>query len=90
MKLASKTPEHGAGDVYRRLAGRVGSAKVVTATARDSRVFFYNAMRFGTLYEDAGEDLYDRRYLERVLKQLPRRYGEFGFSLKEVKTQNVS
>ena len=53
-------------------------------------MFFYNAMRFGTLYVDAGEDLYDRRYLERVLKQLPRRYGEFGFSLQEVKTQNVS
>ena len=53
-------------------------------------MFFYNAMRFGTLYVDAGEDLYDRRYLERVLKQLPRRYGEFGFSLREVKTQNVS
>jgi hypothetical protein len=31
---------------------------------------------------DPGEDLYERRYRERVLKQLHRRAAEFGFTLQ--------
>lgn len=45
-------------------------------------VLFCNAMSFDTPHEDADEDLYDRRYRERVLTQLPRFAAEFGFSLQ--------
>ena len=78
------------GAFYRRLAARVGKAKAVTATARKIAVLFYNAMRFGTPYKDPGEDLYERRYRERVVKQLHRRAAEFGFTLQEAPTQSVS
>jgi hypothetical protein len=44
------------GAFYRRLAARIGNAKAVTATARKIAVLFYNAMRFGMDYRDAGAD----------------------------------
>ncbi|MGK2953516.1 MAG: IS110 family transposase [Thiobacillus sp.] len=78
------------GAFYRRLAARVGKAKAVTATARKIAVLFYNAMRFGMNYQDPGADAYERRYRERVVKQLHRRAAEFGFTLQETAPQSVS
>ena len=40
-------------------------------------------MRFGMNYQDPGADHYERRYRERVIKQLHRRAAEFGFTLQE-------
>ena len=71
------------GAFYRRLSARIGKAKAVTATARKIAVLFYNAMRFGMNYQDPGADHYERRYRERVIKQLHRRAAEFGFTLQE-------
>lgn len=53
----------------------------MTATARKIAVLFYNAMRFGMDYQDAGADHYEKQYRERVVKQLHRRAAEFGFVL---------
>jgi len=78
------------GAFYRRLAARIGKAKAVTATARKIAVLFYNAMRFGMKYEDPGADHYERRYRERVIKQLHRRAAQFGFTLQEASVQSVS
>jgi transposase len=71
------------GAFYRRLAARIGKAKAVTATARKIAVLFYNAMRYGLDYQDPGADHYERKYRERVIKQLHRRAAEFGFTLQE-------
>jgi transposase len=68
---------------YRRLAARIGKAKAVTATARKIVVLFYNAMRFGIDYKDPGATHYEKKYRERVIKQLHRRAAEFGFALQE-------
>ena len=70
------------GAFYRRLAARIGKAKAVTATARKIAVLFYNAMRYGLKYADPGADHYEKRYKERVIKQLHRRAAELGFSLQ--------
>jgi transposase len=78
------------GAFYRRLAARVGKAKAVTATARKIAVLFYNAIRFGMNYQDPGADHYERRYRERVVKQLHRRAAQFGFTLQESAPQSVS
>jgi hypothetical protein len=62
----------------------------VTATARKIAVLFYNAMRFGIRYQDPGADHYEKRYRERVIKQLHRRAAEFGFTLQEAAMRRVS
>lgn len=56
----------------------------MTATARKIAILFYNAMRFGMSYRDPGEDQYEQRYRERVVKGLHRRAAEFGFALQPV------
>lgn len=78
------------GGFYRRLAARIGKAKAVTATARKIAVLFYNAMRFGINYRDPGSNHYEKKYRERVIKQLHRRAAEFGFTLQEAPVEGVS
>ena len=78
------------GAFYRRLAGRIGTAKAVTATARKIAVLFYNAMRYGMDYRDPGADHYEQQYRDRVIKQLHRRAAQFGFALqKQESTANA-
>jgi transposase len=77
------------GAFYRRLAGRIGNAKAVTATARKIAVLFYNAMRYGIEYKDPGADHYEQQYRERVLKQLHRRAAEFGYSLQAKESSEI-
>jgi transposase len=74
------------GAFYRRLAARIGKAKALTATARKIAILFYRAMRFGMRYQDPGADQYERRYRERVVKQLHRRAAHFGFSLQPMES----
>ncbi len=62
----------------------------MTATARKIAVLSYNAMRFGMAYRDPGADEYERRYRERVIKQLHRRASHFGFTLQEMARSPVS
>jgi transposase len=71
------------GAFYRRLAARIGKAKAVTATARKLAVLFYNAMRFGMVYEDPGANYYEERYRQRVIRGLHRRAKDLGFRLVE-------
>jgi len=75
------------GAFYRRLAGRIGNAKAVTATARKIAVLFYNAMRYGMDYRDPGADHYEQQYRDRVIKQLHRRAAQFGFALQPQDSQ---
>jgi len=69
------------GAFYRRLASRTGKAKAVTATARKLAVLFYNALRYGMSYADAGADYYEERYRQRVVHNLQRRARQMGFTL---------
>lgn len=70
------------GAFYRRLAGRIGTARAVTATAREITVLFYNAMRYGMDYRDPRADHHEQQYRDRVVKQLHRRAVQFGFALQ--------
>jgi hypothetical protein len=71
------------GAFYRRLSGRVGKAKAVTATARKLAVLFYRALRFGLAYADPGAGYYEERYKHRVIENLKRRARDLGFTLVE-------
>jgi hypothetical protein len=74
------------GAFYRRLAGRVGKAQAVTATARKLAILFYNALRYGMAYQDPGAAYYEAQSRERVLKGLRRRAKELGYALQEIAT----
>ncbi len=70
------------GAFYRRLSGRVGKAKAVTATARKIAVLFYNTLRHGMAYADPGASYYEERYRQRVLANLQRRAKAMGLILQ--------
>ena len=84
LRLAAVTvgrTETALGAFYRRLAGRVGKAKAVTATARKIAVLFYNTLRHGMGYADPGASYYEDRYRQRVLANLKRRAKSLGYAL---------
>ena len=85
LRLAAATvgrTETALGAFYRRLAGRVGKAKAVTATARKIAVLFYNSLRHGMDYADPGASYYEERYRQRVLTNLQRRAKSLGYVLQ--------
>ncbi|WP_244552009.1 transposase [Rhizobium sp. RU33A] len=69
------------GAFYRRLAGRIGKQKAVTATARKIAVLFYNTLRVGMAYRDPGAAAYDERHRSRVMANLQRRARSMGYEL---------
>jgi len=86
LRLAAATvgrTETALGAFYRRLSGRVGKAKAITATARKIAVLFYNALRHSISYADPGASYYEDRYRERVLRNLQKRAKSMGFVLQQ-------
>jgi transposase len=69
------------GAFYRRLAGRVGKAKAVTATARKLAVLFYSIMKHGKNYVEPGAQYYETQYRNRVLSNLEKRAKRLGYGL---------
>lgn len=69
------------GAFYRRLAGRVGKAKAVTATARKMAVLFYSIMKHGRNYVEPGAEYYETQYRNRVLSNLKKRAKRLGYEL---------
>jgi transposase len=85
LRLAAVTvgrTETALGAFYRRLAGRVGKAKAVTATARKIAVLLYHTLRHGMGYADPGASYYEDRYRQRVLANLKRRAKSLGYALQ--------
>jgi hypothetical protein len=70
------------GAFYRRLAGRIGKQRAVTATARRIAVLFYNALRFGMVYRDPGAAAYVERHRSRALANLQRRARSLAYQLE--------
>lgn len=69
------------GAFYRRLKGRLGPAKAITATAHKLARIFYRLWRDGTAYEDPGAEVYEERYRQRVVKNLERKARSLGLKL---------
>jgi transposase len=71
------------GAYLRRLKGRIGAPKAITATAHKLARIVYRMLKYGKSYTDVGMDYYERKYRERVLKNLQRRAAELGYQLVE-------
>lgn len=69
------------GAFYRRMAGRLGAPKAITATAHKLARIVYSMLKHGSAYVDAGQDYYERQYKARVVETLTRRAKEMGFEL---------
>ena len=69
------------GAFLRRLKGRVGAPKAITATAHKLARLVYSLLKQGTAYVTQGMQEYERRYREHAVHNLNRRAKELGYAL---------
>jgi transposase len=69
------------GAYCRRICARLGHPKGIIATAHKLACLIYRLLKFGGAYNDKGQQHYEQRYKERVLKNIARRAKEYGYQL---------
>ena len=66
---------------FHRIAARAGMKKAAVAVAHRILMLAYYIIRDGSIYQEAGGDVYDRRNPERTAKRLARRLQRIGFEV---------
>jgi transposase len=69
------------GAYYRRLCSRMDKAKAVTACAHKLARLIYAMLTQGEEYVDQGQEYYEEKYRQRVIKNLTKRAEQIGFQL---------
>jgi len=69
------------GAYYRRMKGRIGPSKAITATAHKLAILIYRMLKFGMDYVDQGQEVYERQYKERLLHSLRKRARTMGYEM---------
>ncbi|WP_372450341.1 IS110 family transposase [Paraburkholderia aspalathi] len=78
---ALRTSQSALGAYFRRMCSRMDKPKAVTATAHKLARLIYTMLTKGEEYTDQGQDYYEERYRERVLRQLSQRAQKLGMKL---------
>lgn len=84
FRIAANTlsrTQTGLGAFCRRLKGRLGAPKAITATARKIAILFYQMLRYNQSYVEKGVEYYEKRYENRVLRNLEKKAELMGYSL---------
>jgi len=74
------------GAYHRRLCARMDRPKAITATAHKLARMVYFMLTKGQAYTDAGQQYYEDRYRERVVRNLTKRAQSLGLQLVPVTT----
>jgi transposase len=69
------------GAYYRRLCARMDKPRAVTACAHKLARLIYTLLTKGEEYVDKGQDYYEERYRERVVRSLSKRAEQLGMTL---------
>ncbi len=77
------------GAFLRRLKSRRGPAKAITATAHKMARQLYVMLKTKTPYTELGNEYYEERYRDRVVKNLRKRADDMGFVLIAKQSENV-
>jgi len=64
---------------YRRIRGRAGAPKAITATARKLACMFYRLLKYGQDYVEQGIEAYEKKYNETMVKNLKKHAARLGF-----------
>jgi len=84
LRLAAQTLHHARsalGAFLRRKAAQHGMPTAITATAHKLAVILYQMVRHRLPYREPGVDAFERRYQQRLLKQLTRHAHTLGYHL---------
>jgi transposase len=78
---ALRTSQSALGAYFRRMCARMDKPKAVTAAAHKLARLIYTMLTKGEEYTDQGQDYYEERYRERVLRHLSQRAQKLGMQL---------
>ncbi|MBU1664783.1 MAG: IS110 family transposase [Gammaproteobacteria bacterium] len=81
---ALRTSQSALGAYFRRMCSRMDKPKAATAAAHKLARLIYTMLTKGEEYTDQGQDYYEERYRERVLRQLSQRAQKLGMQLVSV------
>jgi transposase len=87
LKLAAaalRTSQSALGAYYRRLCARMDKPKAVTAAAHKLARLIYAMLTKGQEYADQGQEYYEERYRERVLRGLSQRAAKLGMQVTPI------
>jgi phage-related tail protein len=79
--MALRTSRSALGAYFRRLCAHMDKPKAVTAAAHKMARLIYTMLTKGQEYVDQGQDYYEERYRERVLRNLAQRANKMGMRL---------
>ena len=71
------------GAFMRRIKGKAGAPKAITATARKIACLFYRLLKYGKGYVEEGMEYYEKKYQEGVLAKLKKAAKNLGYELIE-------
>lgn len=78
---ALRSSKSALGAYYRRLCSRMDKPKAVTAAAHKLARLIYIMLTKGQEYTDQGQDYYEERYRQRVLRALSQRAAKLGMQM---------
>jgi transposase len=78
---ALRSSKSALGAYFRRLCARMDKPKAVTAAAHKLARLIYTMLTQGQEYTDQGQDYYEQRYRERVLRALSQRAAKLGMKM---------
>jgi transposase len=78
---ALRSSQSALGAYFRRLCSRMDKPRAVTAAAHKLARLIYTMLTKGEQYTDQGQDYYEERYRQRVLRQLSKRAEKLGMKL---------
>jgi transposase len=69
---------------YRRVKGKLGAPKAITATARKLACMFYRLLKYGQEYVEQGIEAYETRYNETMVVNLQKQAARLGFEVVKI------
>jgi transposase len=78
---ALRSSQSALGAYFRRMCARMDKPKAVTAAAHKLARLIYTMLTKGQEYTDQGQDYYEERYRQRVMRQLEQRAEKLGMKL---------
>jgi transposase len=76
-----RTSQSALGAYYRRICSRMDKPKAITAAAHKLARLIYTMLTKGEEYTDQGQDYYEKRYREQVVKTLSQRAAKLGMMM---------
>jgi len=92
FRMAAQSLKHSnsaLGGYYRRMRAKHGAPKAITATAHKLARIFYYMLKDRKPYHDPGQNYYEQKYRDQVIKNLKRRAKELGLELVPSSTLNI-